>query len=433
MEAFARLPAAAARGIAFVEPDEVKERNPAVAGQLTGGLHGGLDAVVEPRRALGALRDHLGRMAPARYRFHPGHRVVAAEPGGTFVDTTGTRWSGDLAVVATGADYDHLPGTAAPAERLQRVRLQMFETEPFGATLTTSIADADTLRYYPAFAAAPLAALGSQGPVGGGAPHAAAAGAAARRRPHRRRHPRLRRALRLRPERGPDKRADGAGGPDPRRGPLPPVRRRWEGVYAQRARRRGVPARGDRRARRPGHRSRRAWHDLCSGHRRRTRSRRRVSPFRRDRPVRAGLPRYGRHDRARRRRGRGRVRGRPPRRRGSFPARRAAAEASAMVRATMGWSKADVFAALLHPEEAARATAEFARAYEASSPPAAPSRSPARSACCVSSAPGASGLSHYRLRAVDPRRPARRVWPGRPRSTWRSRRPTSAVVGRPPT
>ena len=41
----------------------------------------------------------------------------------------------------------------------------MFETEPFGATLTTSIADADTLRYYPAFADAPLAALGSQGPV----------------------------------------------------------------------------------------------------------------------------------------------------------------------------------------------------------------------------------------------------------------------------
>ena len=32
----------------------------------------------------------------------------------------------------------------------------------------------------------------------------------------------------------------------------------------------------------------------------------------------------------------------------------------------MGWSKADVFAALLAPREAARATAEFARAYEAS-------------------------------------------------------------------
>jgi phosphoglycolate phosphatase len=41
-------------------------------------------------------------------------------------------------------------------------------------------------------------------------------------------------------------------------------------------------------------------------------------------------------------------------------------EASETVRATMGWSKADVFAALLSPGDAARATAEFARAYEAS-------------------------------------------------------------------
>ncbi len=51
---------------------------------------------------------------------------------------------------------------------------------------------------------------------------------------------------------------------------------------------------------------------------------------------------------------------------GILPGTPAAAEASAMVRATMGWSKADVFAALLPPGDAARATAEFARAYEAS-------------------------------------------------------------------
>jgi phosphonatase-like hydrolase len=40
-------------------------------------------------------------------------------------------------------------------------------------------------------------------------------------------------------------------------------------------------------------------------------------------------------------------------------------EADAMVRATMGWSKADVFASLLDEADAARATAAFARAYEA--------------------------------------------------------------------
>lgn len=42
------------------------------------------------------------------------------------------------------------------------------------------------------------------------------------------------------------------------------------------------------------------------------------------------------------------------------------AEADAVVRATMGWSKADVFATLLEPADAARATTAFALAYEAS-------------------------------------------------------------------
>ncbi len=40
-------------------------------------------------------------------------------------------------------------------------------------------------------------------------------------------------------------------------------------------------------------------------------------------------------------------------------------EAHAVVRETMGWSKADVFAKLLDSQEAGRATARFASAYEA--------------------------------------------------------------------
>ena len=67
--------------------------------------------------------------------------------------------------MATGAAYDHLPGTGSLAARLRRVRLQMLETAPFAATLTTSLADADTLRYYPAYEVAPLARLGEQGAV----------------------------------------------------------------------------------------------------------------------------------------------------------------------------------------------------------------------------------------------------------------------------
>jgi phosphonatase-like hydrolase len=41
------------------------------------------------------------------------------------------------------------------------------------------------------------------------------------------------------------------------------------------------------------------------------------------------------------------------------------ADAHRFVRETMGWSKADVFATLLEPADAERATVEFARSYEA--------------------------------------------------------------------
>jgi phosphonatase-like hydrolase len=44
---------------------------------------------------------------------------------------------------------------------------------------------------------------------------------------------------------------------------------------------------------------------------------------------------------------------------------RRAEEAQTVVRRTMGWSKADVFASLLGPKEAGEATAAFAAAYEA--------------------------------------------------------------------
>ncbi|MGO9856031.1 MAG: FAD-dependent oxidoreductase [Acidimicrobiales bacterium] len=162
MEAFAGHPAAAARSIAFVEPLEARAVNPALRGRLEGALHCTEDAVVEPRLALGALREHLAARAPDRYRFHPRRRVVTVGPR-NLVDTTGTRWEADVAVVATGAAYDHLLGTGSQAARLRRVRLQMLETAKFPERLTTSVADADSLRYYPAYEVAPLARLGEQG------------------------------------------------------------------------------------------------------------------------------------------------------------------------------------------------------------------------------------------------------------------------------
>jgi len=161
MEEFGGRADASERSITFLEPDEVVARNPAVRGDVTGGLYCSLDAVIEPRRALGALRGYL---AGRSYEFHPGRRVVELSERAV-VDAGGTRWDGDLVVVTTGASFDHLPGTEKVAAGLRRVRLQMLETEPFARPLTTSLADADSLRYYPAYEVVPLDPLGAQSPL----------------------------------------------------------------------------------------------------------------------------------------------------------------------------------------------------------------------------------------------------------------------------
>ena len=231
METFGRHPDAAARAITFLEPDDVRLRNPAVRGEVTGALHCELDAVVEPRHAPSALRAYLATTWGHRYRFYAGRRVsfTAAR---AVVDTTGTRWEGDVVICATGAAYDHLPAAASLAVRLRRVRLQMFETHPFAGCLTTSLADADSLRYYPAYEHAPRHELGAQNDVG--AAH------------------RLQLLLVQRPDGGLtigdthayDEPFDFALSEDPtdelldraRRilGARPPaIRRRWEGVYAE--------------------------------------------------------------------------------------------------------------------------------------------------------------------------------------------------------
>ena len=232
MQAFARQADATARAVAFLEPDEVRAANPGVRGEIAGALHCSADGIVEPRDALGGparLPDGASRTAavplPPRLPRRGRRGVRAHRRGG---DPVG----GDIAVVATGAAYDHPPGARAGAALLRRVRLQMLETAPFATPLTTSLADADTLRYYPAYEAAPLHLLGTQSPVA--ADH------------------HLQLLLVQRPDGGltiGDTHAYGepfdfalsedateellarAGAILGAR--LPPVRRRWEGVYAQ--------------------------------------------------------------------------------------------------------------------------------------------------------------------------------------------------------
>lgn len=153
---------AGARGFRLLEPPEVPVVNPAVRGELVGALLCSRDGVVEPRRALPALRAAME--ARGGYTFVGGRTAIEAEPG-RVRDHTGAEWRADVVILCPGAAHT---GVAAPylAEApLRRCRLQMMQTEPLGERLTTSIADGDSLRYYPAFAGPALDALGPQPPV----------------------------------------------------------------------------------------------------------------------------------------------------------------------------------------------------------------------------------------------------------------------------
>jgi FAD dependent oxidoreductase TIGR03364 len=177
---------ASRRGFELLDPDAVRELNPAVRGSCAGALLCRNDAIVEPRLVPAALRSHLlaggsgtephaagPSGAGGGYIWLPGREAVEIAPGAVR-DHTGTWHGGDLVVLCPGAAHTgiagpHLAGFAVPPVR--RVRLQMLQTEPLGRRLTTSLADGDSLRYYPAYDLPGRLGLAPQSPA------AAAAGA----------------------------------------------------------------------------------------------------------------------------------------------------------------------------------------------------------------------------------------------------------------
>ena len=168
-EAAAR-PDAAIRGYELLGADEARQVNPALRGEFAGALRCRRDAVVEPRLALPAIREYLlagSGGGSARYRWRPG-REVAEVAAHAVCDHTGEWHRGDLVVLCTGATHTGLAGphlAGYPQPPVRRVRLQMMQTEPFGGHLTTSVADGDSLRYYPAFDLPGRAGLGPQDPA----------------------------------------------------------------------------------------------------------------------------------------------------------------------------------------------------------------------------------------------------------------------------
>jgi FAD dependent oxidoreductase TIGR03364 len=141
----------AARELTVLDGDDVRTANPAIQGRVLGGLLCRRDAVVEPGAVLGALRRYL--LDGGRYQWLPGRRAVEVESG-RVTDHGGGDHQGSLVLVCPGDAHCGLGGTIGAAldrAPLRRCRLQMMQTAPVGRPLATSIADGDSMRYYPAF------------------------------------------------------------------------------------------------------------------------------------------------------------------------------------------------------------------------------------------------------------------------------------------
>jgi FAD dependent oxidoreductase TIGR03364 len=165
----AAMPDAAEREFELLDQAAAAGVNPVLKGDFAGALYCGRDAIVEPRQVPGALRDYLlaGAANGSGYQWLPGREAVEVAPYAVR-DHAGEWHRGDLVVLCTGAAHTGIAGPhLASYERspVRRVRLQMLQTEPFGGRLTTSLADGDSLRYYPAFDLPGRDGLGPQAPA----------------------------------------------------------------------------------------------------------------------------------------------------------------------------------------------------------------------------------------------------------------------------
>ncbi|MFK0280438.1 TIGR03364 family FAD-dependent oxidoreductase [Streptomyces sp. NPDC090499] len=154
---------AAARGHKLLTPAEARALNPALRGDFDAALYCERDAAVEPRTAQLALRAELLK-SPA-YTFLPGREVREVTGPGTVRDDHGDVHHADVVVLCTGAWLGGLVRElAGPDLPVRRVRLQMMQTDPLGEPLPTSVADADSFRYYPAYASPALDELNARSP-----------------------------------------------------------------------------------------------------------------------------------------------------------------------------------------------------------------------------------------------------------------------------
>jgi len=154
------------RGFRVLNRNETMAIEPELAGNYVGALQCTMDAAVEPNLLLGGLRDYLKRFP--EYAWLPNFEVVDFfhdETGNHVSDLSGKMYSGDYVAICAGAAHKGFIEEFLEKAPLRKVRLQMASTAPLGTKLGHSLADADSMRYYPAFKDLSLNLLGAQSEI----------------------------------------------------------------------------------------------------------------------------------------------------------------------------------------------------------------------------------------------------------------------------
>jgi FAD dependent oxidoreductase TIGR03364 len=163
MSGATQLPDAGKRGFEMLSRNQILDLEPSLQGSYIGGLLCTRDAAVEPSMLLGGLRDSI--TSNSLYQWIPNFEVVDFyhdETGNHVTDINGQKISSELIVFCPGAAHKGFLSEFFEGAALRKVHLQMGATEPLSPPLKYSIADADSMRYYPAFKDLPLEKLPPQ-------------------------------------------------------------------------------------------------------------------------------------------------------------------------------------------------------------------------------------------------------------------------------
>lgn len=150
----------------ILDRTETQRVNPAVKGRFEAALYCPLDATVEPGSVLRSMREYL--LKKEKYVWRNNLEVVdirSDSSRATVVARSGEIFEGDVVILCPGADHSSLFKDQFDTAPIRRVRLQMMSTDKFDETLTTSIADGDSMRYYPGYEVSSLEKLPPQHPI----------------------------------------------------------------------------------------------------------------------------------------------------------------------------------------------------------------------------------------------------------------------------